>query len=118
VKSVFASLVIFGLAACHTPPSFGAPPVIASPDLNPGTCSPPIYPPQSRRAEESGRVRVEFRMSSQGEVLDAKVIESSGHPRLDQAAVQTVMSCKGRPGTKDGVPIEATGRVEYTFEIQ
>ncbi len=48
------------------------------------------YPPLLKDAGVGGRVRVEAFIDTMGRVLDARVLESSGMPLLDEAALEAV----------------------------
>lgn len=61
------------------------------------------YPPLSRRMGEEGRVVVEFKLGSNGEVLHVRVKESSGRERLDEAALQAVREAASFPPFPDEV---------------
>jgi len=50
----------------------------------------PKYPPRSAARREEGATRVHLRVDESGRVVDAEVINSSGHKRLDGAAIAAV----------------------------
>jgi len=52
--------------------------------------APPEYPPLSVRAGEEGTVRCRLHIAASGEVLAVDVVVSSGHERLDKAAVKAL----------------------------
>ena len=51
----------------------------------------PDYPGESLRRRESGAVQVRFSVLRTGEVAEARVVNSSGWPRLDRAATATIL---------------------------
>jgi TonB family protein len=65
---------------------------------------PPIYPKKSRRRGEQGKVVLAAEIASNGRALQALVNISSGYPRLDQAALESVLKWQFIPGKKAGVP--------------
>jgi periplasmic protein TonB len=65
---------------------------------------PPPYPPLSKRLGEQGRVMVRVHISADGVATRAEVQTSSGYPRLDETAVQTVLRWRYVPGKRAGVP--------------
>jgi len=76
------------------------------------------YPSASVRLGEEGSVLLELTLDSDGRVLEARVIESSGHARLDQAAVdEAVRAWRLRPATLDGAPIESRHRIRVQFRL-
>lgn len=50
----------------------------------------PVYPALARRLRETGDVLVEVQLSSDGLVTAASILQSSGHSRLDSAALAAV----------------------------
>lgn len=65
---------------------------------------PPPYPPLSKRMGEQGRVLVRVHISADGIATRAEVQRSSGFPRLDNTAIQTVLRWRYVPGKRAGVP--------------
>jgi periplasmic protein TonB len=53
-----------------------------------------MYPSASRRLSEEGSVTLEVFVGPDGKVSDAKVVTSSGFPRLDEANVKCVKGIK------------------------
>ena len=91
--------------AAHVPPVVKA-----------GHCREPEYPPASERLGEEGRVVLQLLVNTDGKVIDSKVESSSGHPRLDEAARAALSLCKFTPGTYQGQPEQAWGRIAYVFK--
>jgi protein TonB len=78
----------------------------------------PEYPPSSRRAGEAGTVILEVLVLENGRVGDARVKQSSGFPRLDEAAVREVKrSWRLVPGTENGKPVQMWGQFAVTFKL-
>lgn len=90
-------------AAPVAPP---APPKVELPssDANYLNNPPPPYPPLSKRLGEQGRVVVRVHISTDGIATRAEVQKSSGFPRLDETAVQTVLRWRYVPGKRAGIP--------------
>lgn len=63
---------------------------------------PPNYPVLSLRLNEQGKVVVRVLIGKNGRALDARITQSSGFDRLDQAALRAVLSWRYVPGTVDG----------------
>lgn len=92
------------LAACIAGCSSPSAQTVSSPASNEGNfkvaaweergCSDPVYPPESEATREEGAVDVLLFISREGQVLDTKIKQSSGHQRLDDAAVAAFKSCK------------------------
>jgi periplasmic protein TonB len=63
------------------------------------------YPAESIRAGESGEPTIMICISASGAVDSVQVHESSGFPRLDQAAVGIGKEARFRPAKLDGKPV-------------
>ena len=75
----------------------------------------PPYPPIAKIAGAQGAVVVQVLIDEQGHVLSAKA--TSGHPLLQQAAVQTAYKWKFTPTMLSGQPVKVTGVVTYNFTL-
>ena len=99
-------------AVALTPPAPPAPPAPPSPQPKTVSASavqyltPPrvSYPPQSKRLGEKGRVVLLVLVDEKGRPVQARVQESSGFQRLDDAAVNAMRGARFRPYTENGVP--------------
>jgi periplasmic protein TonB len=79
----------------------------------------PEYPPVSRRLGEEGTVILEVLVDPDGRATDAKVVQSSGFPRLDQAAIEGVKTnYRFVPGTVDGKPAPMRYTFRFTWKLQ
>ena len=65
---------------------------------------PPAYPRMSRRMGEQGTVLVRVFISADGRAEKADIRSSSGYPRLDEAALETVQRWRYVPGQRAGLP--------------
>ena len=78
-----------------------------------------MYPPVSRRLGETGTVVLEALVDPSGRATDVKVVQSSGFPRLDQAAVDGVKAnYRFAPGTVDGKPQPMHYTFKFTWKLQ
>lgn len=78
----------------------------------------PEYPPSSRRAGETGTVVLEVYVLENGRAGDVRVKQSSGYPKLDEAAVREVKrSWRLQPGTENGKPVPMWGQFAVTFKL-
>ncbi|MGB9109969.1 MAG: energy transducer TonB, partial [Telluria sp.] len=57
------------------------------------TCAKPVYPREAIRNEWSGKSTIAFLIGVDGLVKDAKVVKSSGHDILDEAAKEALSLC-------------------------
>lgn len=99
------------------PPPPAAPaaePVRVMPRIDTRQSHEPEYPPTSRRLGEQGSVVLQVLVDVDGRVIDAKLLQSSGYDRLDQAALAGVKNdYRFLPGTIDGQPQQ----MWYTFKF-
>ena len=90
-------------------PAKPAQPVVMSSELS-LACperSAPNYPAASRRLGEQGQVKLKVELDETGRVTSARVVESSGFKRLDEAGLSAVKSWRCNPATRDGKPVRA-----------
>ncbi len=82
-----------------------APPqvVLPSSDADYLQNSKPIYPVNSKRLGEQGKVIVRVLIGVDGLAQKAEIRSSSGYDRLDQAALTTVQSWRYVPGKRGGI---------------
>jgi periplasmic protein TonB len=64
-----------------------------------------FYPPASRSAREQGTVQMKLCYGNDGRIVQAVVVQSSGFPRLDEAAIKLGTQMRMRPATVDGKAI-------------
>jgi protein TonB len=101
------------------PPPPKAEPVRKAPVIDAAkSCRLPEYPAVSRRMEEQGTVVLEMLIDLDGRVSDSKIAQSSGHPRLDEAAREALSLCKFIPGTIDGKAEKSWWPIKYTWRLQ
>jgi protein TonB len=78
------------------------------------------YPDSSRRLGEEGLTVVDICVGADGKLTEApKVGKSSGHERLDQAAVKVAQVGSGRfkPATEDGKPVTKCTQLPIRFKL-
>jgi len=101
------------------PPAPPREPVTVMPRIDLAHSHQPEYPPVSRRLGEQGSVILQVLVSVGGRVLDAKVVQSSGSERLDQAAVAGVKEdYRFTPATLDGKPQQMWYTFKFTWKLQ
>lgn len=79
---------------------------------------PPQYPRASRRRGEEGRVVLRVRVLSNGSADAVKIAESSGYPRLDDAARDTVRAWRFVPAGQGEVKVESWLKVPIVFRLE
>lgn len=78
----------------------------------------PEYPERSVLFEEEGSVTVLVEIDGQGIVKSAVVEKSSGHVRLDKAALKAAKETNFTPATLDGENIESRETLEFNFKLK
>ncbi|WP_291271735.1 energy transducer TonB [Geothrix sp.] len=79
---------------------------------------PPDYPSLSRRLGEEGRIILRVLISPEGLPRDIQLQASSGFPRLDQAALQTVRRWRFAPAMRGEEPLAAWVLVPIRFNLE
>ena len=79
---------------------------------------PPKYPAVARRRGFQGNVVLEVLVGPIGNVLDLRVLSSSGHPILDRAAKSSVKNWTFEPGMRGQEKVEMWVRVPIRFELK
>lgn len=77
--------------------------------------SAPVYPAPSRRLGETGAVVLRVELSETGHVAQARVERSSGHPRLDEAALAAVRTWRCTPASRNGQAVRAVALQPFNF---
>ena len=79
----------------------------------------PRYPSLAIRSGLTGTVELEILVDTDGKPLEVRVVRSSGHRVLDQAALRVVLSqWRFQPAMHDGYPVQALGRVPIAFTLE
>lgn len=79
----------------------------------------PPYPPASVRAGEQGTSTIEVCVSASGQVTSASLAESSGHPRLDEAALKWLKTARFNPARREGQASAMCGyQVAYEWNLE
>jgi protein TonB len=100
-------------------PAPAAPPKRVQPDIDLRHSSDPLYPPESRRRGEQGLVVLLVLVEADGQPSEIKLEQSSGHDRLDQAAIDGARhNLHYSAGTVDGRPERMWLRYRYNFQLR
>lgn len=76
----------------------------------------PPYPAIAKAARASGAVTVQIVVDETGKVISAHAV--SGHPLLQQAAVQAAFQARFSPTMLSGQPVKVSGIITYNFVLQ
>ncbi len=75
----------------------------------------PVYPPLAKQARISGTVRLQAVIAKDGSIIELQVL--SGHPLLQQAALDAVRQWKYRPTLLNGDPVEVVTTIDVIFTL-
>lgn len=78
----------------------------------------PVYPGLSRRMGEEGEVRLRVYVDAAGNPQQVEIERSSGYPRLDQAALETVKRWRFVPARQGDQPVAAWVIVPIQFTLR
>lgn len=93
----------------YTPPRFDP--------AHPPKVGADYYPPESLLAKEQGRCLVAITVAADGGIKDARILQSSGYPRLDEACLDAFAGGHFIPATSSGVPIEMTIPFQVVWKL-
>lgn len=82
------------------------------------TCAKPAWPQAALAAQQTGTVTLSFLVAKDGSVADAKVRKSSGHPALDEAAVDGIRTCRFVAGVVKGEPVKSWMQMQYVWTLE
>ena len=78
----------------------------------------PPYPGAARRMGEEGEVRLRVHVDAGGNPQQIEIFRSSGYPRLDQAALDTVKQWRFIPARQGDQPVPAWVIVPIQFSLR
>lgn len=78
----------------------------------------PEYPADAATRGIEGFATVEFTVTVEGKVIDARVVESEPRRTFDSAARDAVRRWRFEPATQGGAPIASTSRVRLEFRLK
>jgi TonB family protein len=78
----------------------------------------PKYPRAARRRNVTGSVDVSFVVTSNGEVRDIEVMESTPGSTFDDAAIEAVTGWRFEPVFENGIAVEKRSAVRLAFDLE
>ncbi len=79
---------------------------------------PPAYPRAAQRLRQEGEVRLRVVVDADGKPVDWSISRSSGHERLDRAAMDAVAQWRFEPATRGGKAVEGEVIVPMRFQLR
>ncbi|MCA6216555.1 TonB family protein [Ideonella sp. B7] len=77
-----------------------------------------VYPATSRRLGETGTVLVQVIVDVHGQPRQVTLHRSSGHPRLDEQALQAMRAARFQPCRVEGHPVEAVAIAPLAYSLE
>jgi len=106
------------LAGCVQSPGTRTASAPAQPQQPPQQdCAAPVYPQEALQARMSGVSMMAFLVGSDGTVRESRLLKSSGHALLDQAAEAALRLCRFKPALKNGHTVAAWQPVQYAWSL-
>lgn len=90
-------------------------------DLDAGKPSvqiPPLYPPRAKRMGIEGKVTVEFTITTDGSVEDAKIVQADPPGVFDRSVLRAIRRWKFLPRQVNGRAIERRARKQIVFKLE
>lgn len=78
----------------------------------------PEYPAQARRLHQQGTVTLALFIGKDGSLEKVEVSKSSGHPLLDDAAVEAMKESRFLPANQGNTPVASRAEVSITFRLE
>lgn len=78
----------------------------------------PAYPPRAREFGLEGKAVLLVVVSTDGRAKSVTIRTTSGHPTLDEAAVESVRRWEFRPAERNGIAIESKVLVPISFRLK
>ena len=107
-RSTTAGAIGVGATAAIIPPR-----PVAGMDTNRA----PAYPRLARERGEQGRVLLRVNVSADGSPIEVAVVQTSGHPSLDSAALTAIREWRFVPAMQAGRPVPAEADVPVRFRL-
>ena len=93
-------------------------PIPSQSTLEPIATPAPAYPAAALRDHITGTVLLDLLVGTDGRMLKVRVVRSSGHRLLDEAATrQALRYWRFRPAMRNGRAVQAVGRVPVIFSL-
>lgn len=79
---------------------------------------PPVYPIRAKRRGQEGWVKARFLIDREGRVQRVTIVESEPEKIFDKSVVQCISRWRFKPGTVEGVPVNAWAETTIRFELE
>lgn len=79
-------------------------------------CAHPAWPNGALAQRKAGTVQMAFLVDSDGKVKRTRLLRSSGHHDLDEAARLAMAQCRYAPGVRNGERVEAWLQISYEWK--
>ena len=93
-------------------------PGVTSPAITDLNSCKPAYPQAALKQDQTGTVRVKFVIGTEGNLVSADVVKSSGFKVLDRAAIEGLSKCKFKPAMQNGAPVQSWFVTDYVWSLE
>ncbi|MES2900248.1 MAG: energy transducer TonB [Pseudomonadota bacterium] len=83
--------------------------------IDASNCAKPEFPARWLSDGTVGQVTLAFLVGADGKVAESKVVESSGHSRIDRASERAAKSCSFKAGARNGQAAAGWAKVRYSW---
>lgn len=81
-----------------------------------GSCpQKPAWPEAAKLEKRHGKVGLMFDIGPDSSVVGSKVMRTSGHADLDEAARLGIAKCKFKAATRNGIPVQGSADLDYVW---
>ena len=101
---LLATILLTGAAGVH-----------ADEGMAPPRCPDVVLP--ATATPQAGTAQLGLLLNEAGDIEEARLLRSSGHAQLDEAARAALGACRFAPALQDGVPLQQWARTRYAWQL-
>jgi TonB family protein len=113
-----ATCILAAALACVGGHAHAGEALVTIPVLDFKQCGRPDYPPSALRNEEEGYVLLGVHVNAEGDVLETRILLSTGTPALDEATDAAFRHCRYAPGKVNGQPAAMWTVIHYVWTLE
>lgn len=78
----------------------------------------PVYPPEARRRNQEGSLKLMVKIDNLGRVQEAEVVEAHPPGVFDEAALEAFRKARFHPAMRDGRPVRMQAYIRVDFKLE